>query len=422
MVLVVTKKGEFKGILMQRPEIVKGNFIILKLDSGYNIGISKKNIKKIKLLKKAKKKKEKKIKIKRKENLPNISILSTGGTISCKVDYETGGVYPALSAEDFVRNVPEILEYANIDARQILKIPSEDFMPEHWVKIAKECYKEIKKGVNGIIVTHGTDTLHFTSAALSFMIRNLPIPIVLTASQRSIDRGSSDAFPNLLSSVIAASKWDGAEVVICMHENLNDEWNFLLRGTKVRKMHSERRDAFRPINNLPLARVRYDGKIEKISEYRKRENVEPILETKIDDKVALIYMYPGITPDIIEYYIKKKIHGIVIAGTGFGHTPTSLRKNSFISILKKCYQKNIPVVMTSQCLYGRTHKYVYTPLRKLSIKANVIFGEDMLPEVAYVKLMWVLGKTKDIDEIRNMMTRNYVGEICERSELNTYLK
>lgn len=329
--LVKTEDGEFEGILMQRPEIVPGNALIIKLDSGYNIGIAKNKIKSIKLLKAAEKVTPKKVGIKEKANLPKVVILSTGGTISSKVDYKTGGVFPALSAEDFVLNVPEILDYANIEARQISQVFSEDISAKNWANIAKEIEKEIKKGAHGIVVTHGTDTMHYTAAAVSFMLQNLPVPVIFVGSQRSVDRGSSDAYPNLLTAIISAAKWDGAELVICMHQSTNDDVNMLVRGTKARKMHTERRDAFRPINDLPLAKIDYHGNIVKNMDHRTRSSAKPILNMKFDEKVALVFFYPGMTPDIIENLIKQKYHGIVIAGTGLGHVGQKL-----IPVLKKC--------------------------------------------------------------------------------------
>jgi len=414
--LIKTDDGEFEGILMQRPEIVPGNALILKLDSGYNIGIAKNKIKSIKLLKAAEKTVQKKAGIREKSGLPKVVILSTGGTISSKVDYKTGGVSAALSAEDFVLNVPEILEYANIEARQISQIMSEDMTSKTWANIAKEIEKEIKKGAHGVIVTHGTDTMHYTSAAISFMLQNLPVPVIVVGSQRSVDRGSSDAYPNLLSAVIAAAKWDGAECVVCMHQSTNDDINILVRGTKVRKMHTERRDAFRPINDLPLVKIDYHGNIARNIDYRTRSGAKLLVNTKFDDKVAIVYFYPGMDPQIIENLIKQRYHGIVIAGTGLGHVSQKL-----LSVLKKCYKTKIPVVMTSQCLYGRVHPYVYSRLREISMDTNVIYGEDMTPETAYIKLMYVLGQTKDMDKVKELMTTNMVGEITKTTSPLSFL-
>jgi len=421
-VRLITKDGEsFEGIYIDTPELSGKDFITLKLSSGYNIGISKKEISSLDLIKKNIPPEEKTQVIKKKKDLPSISLLSTGGTISCKVDYRTGGVNPKITAQDFINNVPEITKYANINAKQVMQIPSENLTVKDWQKLAREIYKEIKKGTDGIVVTMGTDTLHYSATAISFMLKNLNVPIVFVGAQRSVDRGSSDAYPNLLSAVMTASKWDGAEVIICMHKTTNDGLNMLIRGVKARKMHTERRDAFRPINDLPLAFIDYErGLITPKSNYRKRSKELPKLEIEMDEKVGLIYIYPNMKQDVLQHFIDNDYHGIILAGTGFGHVPTG-PSNSLLPVLKRFNNKGIPVIMTSQCLYGRTNPYVYSPLRQLSMEAKVIFAEDMLPEVAYIKLMHILGKTKDLEEIKKLMLTNMVGEINPLSQVNSFL-
>ena len=402
LVEIITKDKKYKGTLMPKPEILKSDAVVIKLDSGYNIGISKKKIKKIKVIKKAKPKKGKKKKIRQNKNLPTVSILSTGGTISSNVDYTTGGTYASLTADDFVEMEPKLLKFANIRARQILQIMSEDVTSEDWIKIAKEIYKEInKKDVAGVVVTHGTDTLHYTAAMLSFMFPKLSKPIILVGAQRSTDRGSSDTFMNLVCSVIAATKKMG-EVFVCMHATPNDNFCYLHRATKVRKMHTSRRDAFRSINQFPIAKVFPNGVVEFLIDYKNPDKVSE-LNTKIDKKVAIVYVYPGMNPKNLDNY--KKYHGIVLMATGLGHTSANL-----IPKIKSLTKKGIPVCITSQCFYGRTHEFVYSNLRKLE-SAGAIFCEDMLPEVAYVKLMHVLGKTKKIEKIKKMMQENMKGEI-----------
>jgi glutamyl-tRNA(Gln) amidotransferase subunit D len=415
-VLVKTQDEELEGVLMQRPEIVPGNALILKLDSGYNVGIAKGKIKSIKLIRAS----EKPVAMKRfrqeRKDLPKVVILSTGGTIASKVDYRSGAVYPAVTADDFVTNVPEILEYANIEARQIMQKWSEDLTPKDWAKIAKEVHKEIRAGAHGVIVTHGTDTMHYTSSAISFMVQNLPVPVIFVGSQRSVDRGSSDAYPNLLSAVIAAAKWGGAECVVCMHNSINDDINILVRGIKVRKMHTERRDAFRPINDLPLAKIDYHGNIARNMEHRERSKTKPILNTKLDEKVAIVYFHPGMSPQIIENLIKQRYHGIVIAGTGLGRVNRNL-----IPVLKKCRKAKIPVVMTSQALYGRVNVEAYEAGRLLVKETDVIYGEDLTPESAYIKLMFVLGQTRNLEKVKDMMTTNMVGEITKTTSPLSFL-
>ncbi|MBI2541776.1 Glu-tRNA(Gln) amidotransferase subunit GatD [Candidatus Woesearchaeota archaeon] len=413
----------YEGILMPRPEIFEKNHTIIKLENGYNIGIEDSRINQIELVKKYEKKKEEKHRLKHKKGLPTVSILSFGGTISSKVDYKTGGVYADYTAEDFVQMLPELENVANLKAEKVMGIMSEDFDPEVWKLMAGRIAKELNDNeVNGVVVTQGTDTLHFSTAAMSFFLRNLNKPVVFTASQRSIDRGSSDAFSNLLCAVHAAAKFDGAAVVTCLHGTSDDSHCILNRGTKVRKMHTSRRDAFRPINELPLAKVFEDGKIEILNKnYNKRSNEEVAVEDKFETKTALLYVYPGMNPEILDYYREKKYKGIVIAATALGHVPTINPKYSLLKKLKELIDNGVPVVIASQTIYGRVHPYVYTNLRKLSVELSCIFAEDMLPETAYIKLGWVLPQAKDIEEAKEMMLTNYAGEITERTDERSFL-
>src|SRR3989339_251726 len=423
VVKVHIDEGIYEGILMPRPEIFEKDHTIIKLNNGYNIGIDNKKIKKIEVLKKHEKKEGEKIKASHKKGLPTVSILSFGGTISSKVDYKTGGVYADYTADDFIQMLPELENVANLRAEKVMGIMSEDLAPEDWQLMAKRIAKELNDDeVSGVVVTQGTDTLHFSTAAMSFFLKNLNKPVVFTAAQRSIDRGSSDAFFNLLCAVNAAAKFDGAAVVTCMHGTSDDHYCILNRGTKVRKMHTSRRDAFRPINELPLAKIDESGKIEILNNnYAKRNECKVAVNDKFESKTALVYVYPGIDADIFDIYIKKKYKGIVIAGTGLGHIPTFNPKHSLIKKIKELAENGIPVVISPQAIYGRVHPYVYTNLRKLSMELSCIFAEDMLPETSYVKLAWVLGNTSKPEEIKKMMITNYAGEITDRSDEKSFL-
>ncbi len=421
-VKILTEVEKIEGMLMPRPKILDQNFTVIKLDNGYNIGIGNKKIKKIEVIEKFKEKKEVKKKLKHNKNLPTVSVLSFGGTISSKVYYRTGGVYADYTAEDFIEMVPELAKVANLKARKVEGLMSEDMNHEDWQLIAREVSRELNKDVAGVVVTQGTDTLHFSTAALSFFLKNLNKPVVFTASQRSIDRGSSDAFMNLCCSVNAAAKSNIAEVMTCLHGTPNDDYCLLIRGTKVRKMHSSRRDAFRPINELPLAKVYENGKIEYTNKnHRKKNSNKVILDSNFEERVALIQIYPGINPEIIDFYLDRNYKGIVLVGTALGHVPTVKPKYSFMPKLKKAVEKKIPIIIASQTLYGRVHPYVYTNLRKLSIELNSIFVEDMLPEVAYVKLGWALGKTRKPDEVKKLMLQNFAGELTDRSLYDSFL-
>lgn len=420
---VVVKKGKkiYDGFLMPRPGIEAPDCLVLKGDSGYNIGIdfsgatiSKSTQKGKKTLGKVSKKL---LKLRFDPKKPVVSLVSSGGTIASRVDYRTGGVYAAQDPKEFLHNVPELGKIINLKS---ISTPvhrmGEDMGYKDWIAIAKAVFKELqKKETKGVIVTHGTDTLHYIAAALSFFLRDLNKPVVVIGSQKSADRGSSDAGMNLICAAhIAVS--DMAEVGTCMHGSMNDDYCFFIRGTKVRKMHTIRRDAFRPINDLPLAKIfPNEGKIEILNKkYNKRGNQETKLDTDYESKVALLKVYPSSDPGILDYYREKGYKGFVIEGTGLGHVPT-FAERSWIPAIKKAVKDGIPVVVTPQTIYGRVDANVYTNLRILYHEARAIPGEDMLGEVAYVKLGWVLGHTQDMEEVRKRMLTNYAGEMTERT-------
>lgn len=405
----------YKGMLLDRVKDADDQHLVLKMDSGYNIGVNISDAQ-VELLIKGEKPKIELPKLDIKENPenPNISIISTGGTVASIIDYKTGAVHPAFSADDLLRANPELMDQANIQGKAIFNILSENMKPEYWVKSAHSIADEINDGADGVVVAHGTDTMHYTSAALSFML-DTPVPIVVTGAQRSSDRPSTDAFLNLLNSV-AAAKSDLAEVTVCMHATHDDSICYLHRGTKVRKMHTTRRDTFRSINTTPLAQLE-DGKIQINPEksYRKRGEVELNIKDDIEPKVAFIKSFPGIQGEIIDYHLDKGYKGILLEGTGLGHCPDYL-----IPALERATELKVPVVMTSQCFYGKVNMNVYSTGRRL-INAGLISGEDMLPETAYVKLVWALGQTDDLNEVKNIMTTNICGEMEEKSSLDYFL-
>lgn len=404
----------WRGVVIKK----EGNILILKLKNGYNIAleISKKDT--IKIIKKVKKPKHKPVKMLKKldKKKSHVAILSTGGTISSKIDYTTGAIHTSYSAKDLINTLPEIADYCYITSKCILNRMSEDMTSKDWKIIAREVFSHLKNS-EGIVITHGTDTLVYTSAMLSFMIQNLNKPIVLTYAQKSSDRASSDAFMNLLCACIFATK-DVAEVTVVGHANMSDDYCHAIRGTRVRKMHSSRRDAFRPINDLPLANIYPNGKIEIINNtYNKRRNIKPVLDTKINDKVAIFRFYANASPNIIDYFIKEDYKGIIIQGTGLGHV--SVSQNSFIPHLKNAIDNGIFVAMTSQ-EYGRVNPYVYSNLRKIA-ESGVVYLEDMTTEVAYAKLMWVLGHTRNLKKIKKLMLTNFANEISKRIDARAFL-
>jgi glutamyl-tRNA(Gln) amidotransferase subunit D len=395
-----------KGMLLEKPDYSNKNTLIIKLNSGYNIGVDIQDAKIEKIASGEKPNIEldpvdKQIS----SDKDNLSILSTGGTVASVIDYKTGAVHPAFTADDLLRATPELVDHANITAKAIFNILSENMNPEYWIKTANSIYDEINNGADGVIIAHGTDTMHYTASALSFML-DTPVPIILTGAQRSSDRPSSDAFTNLMASVTAA-KSDIAEVCICMHSSEDDPVCDLHRGNRARKMHTSRRDTFTSINMNPLARID-NNKIEIVDdevEYTKRNSSKLAINDNLAQKVALIKMYPGISPELIDIYVDKGYEGLVIEGTGLGHC-----SDEVITSISRATSENIPVVMTSQCLFGRTNMNVYSSGRRL-LNENVIPVNDMLPETAYTKLLWAAGQSDDTEEIRKIMQSNLKGEM-----------
>ncbi len=407
---IIHKDGvELSGILIPRAELEDDKHIVLKLENGYNVGIAIDSILEIELLSKQREiRKEEKL-IARKapiKGLPRVPLIVTGGTITSKVDYATGAVKPYEKPEELLDLIPEISEIANLSYIPLMSIFSENMTPQHWIKIAKEVEKEINSGSEGVIIAHGTDTMHFTAAALSFLLEGLFKPVILVGAQRSIDRPSTDAVLNLFSAVKMAVEGPIAESMIVMHGSPSDEYTYAIRGVRARKMHTSRRDAFLSVNEPPLAKITRKS-IEILGRnYNKRQKEGEVRAAdKMQDRVALIYSWPGIAPDFLDFVVDKGYLGLVLAGTGLGHVPTRL-----IPKIRELTKDGIPVVMTSQCLFGRMNLNVYETGRLL-LDAGVISVGDMLPEVALVKLMYVLGKTTDMNEIRRMMKENLRGEI-----------
>ena len=409
----VSGEREYEGVVMPHTEFSGVDILVLKLDTGYNVGIPMDQISAIELLAKANVATASREVPPPKGGKPLAAVLGTGGTIASYVDYRTGAVHPAVTAEELVFSVPEILDSCNVRARMIYSVFSENLSPKEWQELAVEAARELNAGADAVIIPHGTDTLHFTSAALAFMLRGLTGPVILVGSQRSSDRPSSDAAFNLMCAARLAAE-DLGEVVSCLHHETGDTVCAVLRGTKIRKMHASRRDAFKAINERPLGLVHEDGRVTWGAPMEPRGKGTVVAETGMDPNVALVTFHPGLTARRFEAQTHDA-HGIVIAGTGLGHVSDDL-----VPPIRKAVRDGTPVVMTTQCLNGRVGLRVYDKGRDL-LAAGVIPGEDMLPEVALVKLMWVLGRTKDPDEVRKLMATNLAGEINPTIALDEYV-
>ena len=411
IVQVVSEGRKFEGILIPRSEAGEGDHVVVKLKSGYNIGIRVTAGVTISKIGKGSKPTFATPPIpEQKPELARVVIMSTGGTIASRVDYRTGAVRPALSASDLYGVVPELSGIARVETKILFSLYSENITPKHWGEIAKAVAEQIALGVDGVVIAHGTDTMAYTAAALSFALQNLPIPVLVVGAQRSSDRPSSDAATNLIGAVQFAAKAPFAEVVLTMHETVSDTAIVAHRGTKVRKCHTSRRDTFKSVNASPIARIQ-DGRIEMLSsDFRKRSAANQVLvKPEFNEKVALVKFYPGFNPSVIAWYVEKGYRGIVLEGTGLGH----VSKYCFETI-QNAIKQGVVVALASQCIWGRVNMHVYDTGRDL-LERGVIALDDMLPETGLVKLMWVLGQTKDLEEAKKLLTTNVADEFSPRT-------
>jgi glutamyl-tRNA(Gln) amidotransferase subunit D len=413
-VKIDTEDGEIIGLLMPRYESASEEYIVIKLKSGYNTGI---HVEKINSITKLLDKDQTSASVRSpvitaKQNLPKIALISTGGTIASKIDYRTGGVHAALSADELYASVPELADHASIDPEVLMSEYSENLRPEHWTLIAEKVAEKIKTGkYRGIVISHGTDTMHYTAAALSFALQNLPVPVVLVGAQRSSDRPSSDAALNLLGATIFATRSEYAGVFVAMHAGTSDDTIACHVGTRVRKNHTSRRDAFESIDITPVAFVR-NNEIEMQQKHqnllvrRFTANVVKI-NTRFEDRVMLLKYYPGFDPALIEHAINSGYRAIVLEGTGLGH----VGKECFPA-LKKAVGAGLMVCMTSQCIWGRVRMTVYDTGRDL-LDIGVISLSDMISETATVKAMWTLANSEDVEAAKKIMQENLANEISD---------
>ena len=418
---VKTKEGKFTGFVMPSAD---AKILTLKLDTGYNLGIKLDKDVKVKKIGTLPKEKPANIKPPIKKGLPNVVLIATGGTITSKVDYATGGVVSLKDPEEVLLATPELLHIVNIKkVIQPFTIMSEDMSPKEWQIIAKEVARALNSDdISGVIVTHGTDTLHYTAAALSFMLKNLNKPVALVGGQRSSDRGSFDGGMNLICAAHYC-KSNIAEVAIVMHANSADDFCIASRGVNVKKMHTSRRDAFRPINELPLAKIWPNGKIEVTNKIiRNRNDKEKVrADTDFNNKIALVKFFPGASPDVLGHFIDKGYKGIIIEATGLGHVAANLaNKNSWLETIREAVDGGVFIGFAPQCLYGRLDPYVYSPQRQL-LDAGVVFLGSMLSETAFVKLGCVLAHTRVKAEVKELMLKNISGEMVERILPESYL-
>jgi glutamyl-tRNA(Gln) amidotransferase subunit D len=407
---------EIHGIIMPKHMLSKNEILIIKLPSGYNVGLDINKIEKLEKIEDDNSSKDIYL-VEREQNrgLPKVVVLGVGGTILSRVDYRTGAVRSAVTAEELLEILPEVIDIANIETKIIMNKYSEHLTPRDWEKIAEEAYNNIiREDVSGVVILHGTDTLGYTSAALSFALRNLSKPVILVGSQRSSDRPSSDAALNLISAILAAAQSPFAYVLVAMHDSPSDDRVALHRGTRIRKNHTSRRDAFQSIDTEPIAYVEH-GKALKImlDEYRTRDhNRTTSLMKFFNEKVALLKFYPSMNKKLIDILVLDNYDAIILEGTGLGHIGESL-----FDAIRTAIRDGVHVFMTSQCIWGRVNLNVYDTGREL-LKIGVVPLENMIAETALVKAMWALGNFAK-DELPSIMLSEFEGELTPISPISS---
>ncbi len=393
----------YLGIVMPRYEHSDDKHIVLKLKSGYNIGLEIAKIQKIESTLTPEKIIEKDQKTAKDEKLPNILLLSTGGTIASKIDYRTGAVTPTLAAEELNSSVPELAKIANIDTRVLFSEYSENIMPKHWLKIAQTVNEYVDSDYDGIIIAHGTDTMHYTSSYLCFSLAGFPIPIALVGSQRSSDRASSDAALNLIGAAKFLTECKTNGIYIAMHQDENDQTVACHIGTRVRKNHTSKRGAFQTVGDDPAFLI-VDDEIHSNmkEEFFTANQYDP--KIKINEKVALVKYYPGYDPTMLKNIIDAGCKAVIFEGTGLGHIGEGM-----YPVVKMAEQRGIFMGMTSQCVDGRVRMTVYESGRDL-LNLGITPLENMIPETALVKAMWAAGNTQSREEIKEIMLNRIASE------------
>jgi len=407
--LVTADGARFEGILMPRHSFSGADILTLKLDNGYNVGLLADGAQ-VEVLAVGKPGERKMTEPPVDPSKPTIALLGTGGTIASFVDYRTGGVQPATRPEELAAAVPGLFELCNVRAEVMFNMFSEDMQPEHWTKIAQRAAWHLNNGARGVVIPHGTDTMSYTSTALSFALKDLPGPVVLVGSQRSSDRPSSDAAMNLLAASRVAATADLGEVVVVMHAGPSDDACAIHRGNRVRKMHTSRRDAFQSINVPVLGHVVGD-KVTWNAPHKPRGQGPARADAVWDEEVSMILSYPGLWPEHIQDVVRK---ATVIVGTGLGHIA-----HRVLPGIKAVTARGAHVIMASQCVNGAVNMNVYSTGRDL-LQMGVLPAQDMTPEAAYIKMMWILGHTADPREVRRLFLTDLAGEMDQPVDLRAF--
>lgn len=401
-----------KGVILPRYELSEGDFLSIKLETGYNFGLEISKIQDIEKIGHSEGKYQlPKLEKSQKEDLPEVIIIGCGGTIASRLDYRTGAVIPAFTSEELLSMNEELINLAQIRTFSLFEKFSENMTINDWLKVAETVKKEYDNNKpKGIVLAHGTDTMSYGGAILAFALRNIPIPIIITGSQRSADRPSSDAFLNIMNAtfIAAYSKFKG--IAILMHSDSGDSEAFLHNPLNVRKIHTSRRNAFQSVNSDPLAIVDYRERKIKMNKTKANETSDNFeISTNFEETVSMVWIHPTINPSILMSVIENN-KGIILLGTGLGHVPRPL-----IEFIKKGREIGKEFLMISQCLSGFVNMNVYDSGREL-LNLGVISGLNMTPEAAYAKFSYGLANTQDHEALVNFMNKEYSNEFSNKRE------
>jgi glutamyl-tRNA(Gln) amidotransferase subunit D len=339
---------------------------------------------------------------------PWVALLTSGGTIASRVDYRTGGVRPVQGEQEILSFYPDLDRDGPIRVVPVFDRLSEEIGPPDWEELARRTIEAFRQGATGVVIAHGTDTMGYTAAGLAFLIDDLPGPVVLVGAQRSPDRPSSDGVTNIAAAVRLARHPELAEVVVVMHEGLSDDRFAVHRGTRVRKMHSSRRDAFHSRNEPPIGVIEGD-EVHLARPFRARSAGPARLSGPMGQGALILWFHPGLEPARAEAFVAGA-RGVVIAGTGLGHIALS-----HLPWIRAARERGVVVAMTTQCFEGLADPYVYATGRELA-RAGVVYLGDMLPETAYAKLLWALGQSNDPAKVGDLLRTPRAGESGERHE------
>jgi len=331
-----------------------------------------------------------------------ICLITTGGTISSIYDEQTQALRPGLAIDELLDRLPKRMGNIEVIKRELYQLDSANAQPHHWQTLAgaiKEVSEEIDD-LRGIVISHGTDTMTYASAAISFMIQDFGRPIVFTGAQIPASIPWSDGPRNLLDAMRVAAFGDLGETVIVFNGEIH-------RATRTKKVRVNSYDAFDSVDPSPigiLAReiVLYEG--------RKKRDVTliPRYDTRLDDRVFLLKVFPGIPSQTLAKIMDMGYHGIIIEGFGSGNIPTD--ENALTGGILQAIDQGCFVVISSQCAFGQADLSIYE-VGRAAMEVGAMSAFDMTSEAALVKLAWVLGHSRDSERVQEMMSISYVGEV-----------